>query len=1231
MNRRAVINRGDLLRCFALVPEAEHRVAAELCGFARAEVAELPPMLPPSGPPASPAPLPSSPPVESVPETAASVGSLELFFAARAATYKPDETVARGGPDWLRNARPFTEEDLAGTGEPPPPTPPLQSWARLWPWLRKALGAERESHRLDTRELLREAARLRPFHRLPRRRVLCWAGRATVLLDRRDALSPFVEDMNAVVRQLGKLRGTEGLDCLWLLDGTPSGEARRFRDGQPCSVQPAPGVPVLVLSDLGNLSRDARLTQVWRQQARFWLGRGNSCAALLPCPRDRWDIALARHWRSACWDRGEKPPSHGGQAARAADPHRPDAAGRLLNWLAPAVRVEPGLLRSLRLRLSAERADVGTEFDVWHHADAARTPFAMALKPAASVRRQAAFAKQSAAAKAAVADLLRRFHAGCGPAMRHREILNLHASGGEPPARELAEAVETQARLVATMFHQARRRDHSEVLALGLYDWMRREVPRLPTATRETQPPVAAGWALVQFMAGGSPEAAPDGISPDEVTWVTDLLLADPGEDTLWEVRLQGVELRLRPWQPATVTASPRGLAVGAPLAWLRVRRPRLNLLLEAANGEATACLFLPRQEPEIRWPIGSARRLVLSSDCGEVTLEARPKPDWASRFGQDQAGLFAEFELDGARFRLRWIPPGSFLMGSPESEAGRIADETLHRVTISRGFWLADTPCTQAQWQAVMGENPSHFKEPYDPKRPVESVDWEQCRQFCARLAERIRGLDFRLPTEAEWEYACRAGTTSAFNDGSNCTMPAGQDPALARLGWYDQNSQDQTHPVAEKRANAWGLHDMHGNVWEWCADHVEITGRLGTDTYVAGIVDPVNQQGAGRIVRGGSVWGESRYCRSASRGAGGPAARDWYRGFRLAAAHPPEDLAADPALEAPDSRSGAILASPGAGRRVDARSNAPGGGSSSPTHVPMSDRPIIVVPDSFPPAREGGWGEDAHGLYAQVMLREVAVELVPITHGEFLMGSPESEKGRREDETEHRVRLRQPFWMGKYPVTQAEYQAVMGDNPSRFKGPRRPVEMVDWHQAMAFCASLTERAREAGCLPEGFKFRLPTEAEWEYACRAGTTSAFNDGSDCTHPDGKDPALDRLGWFGSNSGGETHPVGEKLPNAWGLHDLHGNVLEWCTDHAEWKDRVVTDTYVDGIVDPLCGKGAWRVVRGGSYWFESWYCRSASRSAFGPGIRVRGLGFRLAAGQELPSAERPSGGRRVRA
>jgi formylglycine-generating enzyme required for sulfatase activity len=159
-----------------------------------------------------------------------------------------------------------------------------------------------------------------------------------------------------------------------------------------------------------------------------------------------------------------------------------------------------------------------------------------------------------------------------------------------------------------------------------------------------------------------------------------------------------------------------------------------------------------------------------------------------------------------------------------------------------------------------------------------VEQVSWEDCQEFCKRLRSRFPGLGARLPSEAEWEYACRAGTTSAYNDGSACTELKGKDPALDKLGWFNENSGGKTHPVRQKEANRWGLYDMHGNVWEWCEDWY--------GDYTAGDqVDPVGPaSGRMRVRRGGSLDNWAWYCRSAYRSWRCPGDRSLSLGFRLA-----------------------------------------------------------------------------------------------------------------------------------------------------------------------------------------------------------------------------------------------------------------------------------------------------------------------------------------------------------
>jgi formylglycine-generating enzyme required for sulfatase activity len=234
-------------------------------------------------------------------------------------------------------------------------------------------------------------------------------------------------------------------------------------------------------------------------------------------------------------------------------------------------------------------------------------------------------------------------------------------------------------------------------------------------------------------------------------------------------------------------------------------------------------------------------------------------------------------------------------------------------------------------------------------------------------------------------------------------------------------------------------------------------------------------------------------------------------------------------------------------------------------------------------------------------------------IPPGTFRMGSPTNEVDRSDNEgPQTAVIISRGFWMGKYEVTQGEYEAVMGSNPSYFQPPaatantNRPVEQVTWYNATNYCAALTQRERLAGRVATNAVYRLPTEAEWEYAGRGWTSTRFSYGDDIGYTN-----LTNYAWYVDNSGDTTHPAGEKLPNPWGLYDMHGNVWEWCQD---WYGD-----YAGGIaVDPRGpDTGSLRVIRGGGWSGNAGYCRSAFRYFNYPGGRADFIGFRvvLAPGQ----------------
>ena len=258
-------------------------------------------------------------------------------------------------------------------------------------------------------------------------------------------------------------------------------------------------------------------------------------------------------------------------------------------------------------------------------------------------------------------------------------------------------------------------------------------------------------------------------------------------------------------------------------------------------------------------------------------------KPNWAADAGRDQYGLYADAEIAGVILRFRWIEPTSFMMGSPEdkdkNKKEHYDDETQHQVNLTQGYWLAETACTQALWQAVMHENPSHFQ---GKNRPVENVSWDDIEQFFNRTERNDPELKLRLPTEAEWENACRAKTETAFHFGSDIAL----DQVNYRGTWDDYDSWgegalQQTAEVKSYPPNAWGLCEMHGNVWEWCQDWY--------GAYPSGpVTDPQGPDaGKSRVLRGGSWFYDGRYCRSAYRNDIDPSYRYYDFGFRLARGH--------------------------------------------------------------------------------------------------------------------------------------------------------------------------------------------------------------------------------------------------------------------------------------------------------------------------------------------------------
>jgi formylglycine-generating enzyme required for sulfatase activity len=576
----------------------------------------------------------------------------------------------------------------------------------------------------------------------------------------------------------------------------------------------------------------------------------------------------------------------------------------------------------------------------------------------------------------------------------------------------------------------------------------------------------------------------------------------------------------------------------------------------------------------------------------------------------------------------LNKIPAGTFMMGSPEDESERRANEHQHKVTISKSFYMQTTEVTQGQWQALMGTEPwkseqngkkgsvfsstKHVKEGVN--YPASFISWDEAVLYCKKLSEK-EGKTYRLPTEAEWEYACRAGTKT--------TWGFGDDALLEQYAWYygnaDNHGAKYAHQAGLKKSNGFGLHDMHGNVNEWCHDY------YGENYYEQ---SPENDpsgpaQGPFRVLRGGSWLNFTRDSRSASR-LGSRAYRGYNVGFRLVRElDSTEKAAAAAAALAKGDWKQALALDPdnSQGLRLKAIAIT----AAITAAIAKGDWETVLVLDATnsdglrlkavaitAAIAKGDWKTvlaldvtNSDGLRLQAAAEKAAILAGnPITNtlgmtlnnipaGTFMMGFIEAQ---------HKVTISKTFYMQTTEVTQGQWKALMGTAPWKGEhyvkeGDYYPATYVSWDDAVAYCKKLSAK--------EGKTYRLPTEAEWEYACRAGTQTTWSFGNDAN-------VLGDYAWYAKNSfrGGPrcALQVGLKKSNAFGLYDMHGNVNEWCHDY--YGEDYYKQSSAQDPTGPVTGSS--RVLRGGSYWAkDSRLTRSACRYRKVVGGRDNSVGFRL--------------------
>jgi sulfatase modifying factor 1 len=528
-------------------------------------------------------------------------------------------------------------------------------------------------------------------------------------------------------------------------------------------------------------------------------------------------------------------------------------------------------------------------------------------------------------------------------------------------------------------------------------------------------------------------------------------------------------------------------------------------------------------------------------------------------------------------------VPPGTFTMG----EGPGLVDVTLVDVTLTKPFLLGQTEVTQGQWREVMGTEPwkgqTYTAEGADVAATF--ISWDDATAFCEKLTRRERnagtiGLNqqYRLPTEAEWEFACRAGTVTAYSFSDNESRLG--DHAFFGGGWDQETnspkpggntaSEMYAHAVGLKNPNPFGLFDVHANVWEWCSDWSG--GSAATDPHRA-------SRASNKVRRGGS-WGDTAVsCQSGYRYGNHQLYRDCFLGFRIALS----PLGAKPTEMAMPTI----------------------GAFTSPRIVP----PTAISPFDATRAREyqEAWAKHL-GIEVETT-NSIGQALVLIPPATFTMGE--------RDETRE-ITISQPFLIGQTEVTQKQWRDVMGTQPWQNKpytveDSETAVTYVSWYDAKSFCLRLTTLEREKGVIGAGQHYRLPTEAEWECACRAGTSAEYYFGDD-------EGLLEEFGWFGGgwdpilaiaipggNSADSMHPrkVQIKLPNAWRLYDMHGNVTEWVSD---WFSTLPRDKAVDPYGPTV---GTLRSRRGGSWVTKGRFCQSGHRISLEPSGTTGELGFRV--------------------
>lgn len=846
-------------------------------------------------------------------------------------------------PDWFKETEELDASFHNEIASIRPKPPELSPWSRLGPFIKCILSVLSGSTQIDEKKAVDHIANGKSISEIPFRKKKVWAPVCQIILDFNDRIIPFRKDLRAVGHHLEHIRGKFGLDIIIPERGPSGKFRKLSANYQPLRAYrfPEPETPIFIISDLGCYDETGAASAEWSRFGNRLIKAGFKPVVLAPVPKKLVKKNLRKFFQIVTWDRDTIFPRNtvSGKTAfnRAAYSKSVELSAMkesvrtLLALLSPAIRIEPDLLRAARVLLPHGEVNVGTEALAWLDESVESSMIAFTYEHEVVEDYRGVFREMDRSLQNRVASIIATYHANLDPVIANEEALNLKLLAGI----ENFGAISFVRKATKTFIESEGTYPYKRELAA----YINRLGNRQHMSVWKDSDEVATLWASANKDAIIKDEIElPEGFDISRVAWIFERK-AEPVRLT---IRQKGTSLILdrQGWDYRNNDVPFE--ENGSPVATIFSGMESIQVFEKAQDIKKRPYL-LKEKDFSLPVSLSGNSEIEITTDFDRIKLDYITCPDWAKGIGRDHKGLFVilhdgrkaywtnpskyvlrhyirpigliEFEkgfwwdeaehdywfynyldmaswaddigidayglyadvnIKGVSQRFRWIKPGSFMMGTPETEPERLDNEKQHEVILTKAFWMADAACTQALWLAVMGKKTSNFE---GDNSPVENISWDDAIKFIKKLNSIKPELKLRLPTEAEWEYSCRAGTDTPFAFGENITTDqVNFDGVYLYNGAQKGLSRRNTVDVKSLPCNEWGLYEMHGNVWEWCDDwYGDYPGGASTDPEGP-------KTGDYHVLRGGSWLYDARYARSADRRGNVPVFRPVNIGFRLA-----------------------------------------------------------------------------------------------------------------------------------------------------------------------------------------------------------------------------------------------------------------------------------------------------------------------------------------------------------